>query len=427
MLRKLAASAALVLALPLAGGAMSVAAEAAPAPAYDTHVTYHQWKGTPGFKHGTSDGTVVDHGALRIARPVGTLDYTDPFGDGSAVTYDYATWLSPTVSTAFGLTELVSSWNATTPAGTWIQVEVSGTTETGAQTKWYVLGRWASYDEGFHRTSVDGQKDDDGTVYTDTFATRNDHTLEDYRLRLTLYRKAGTTATPKVTMLGAMASAVPDDTPTDTPLGGAEGIVLDVPTYSQEIHKGQYPQYDNGGEAWCSPTSTAMVLDYWGAGPTPEETSWVDPSYADPQVDHAARSVFDYTYDGAGNWPFNAAYAGSRGLEGFVTRLRSLTEAEQFIKKGIPLVTSLSFEKGELDGAGYGTNGHLMVLVGFDADGNPVMNDPASHLIASDDQVRVTYDRAQFEQAWSHSGRIVYVIHPASVKLPKPPKGEANW
>ncbi len=93
----------------------------------------------------------------------------------------------------------------------------------------------------------------------------------------------------------------------------------------------------------------------------------MDPADADPQVDHSARSVFDYAYDGAGNWPFNTAYAGTRGMDGFVTRLRSLTEAEQFIKAGIPLIASLSFKKGDLPGAGYGTNGHLMVIVGFDA------------------------------------------------------------
>ncbi len=84
-------------------------------------------------------------------------------------------------------------------------------------------------------------------------------------------------------------------------------------------------------------------------------------------MDFAARNVFDYTYDGAGNWPFNTAYAAEYGLEGFVTRLRSFTEAEEFIRAGIPLIISVSFEKDELDGAGYGTNGHLMVVAGFTA------------------------------------------------------------
>jgi len=209
--------------------------------------------------------------------------------------------------------------------------------------------------------------------------------------------------------------------------GGAAGITLDVPTYSQETHLGEYPQWDGGGEAWCSPTSTAMVLSYWSCGPAPADYSWVDPGYADPWVDHAARHVYDYAYDGAGNWPFNTAYAATFGLECFVTRLRSLTEAEQFIAAGIPLIVSVSFEKGELDHAGYGTRGHLLVIVGFTADGDVVVNDPASHLTASNDEVRTVYDRAQFENVWiPRSGGIAYVIHPASVPLPTAP-AEANW
>jgi hypothetical protein len=68
-----------------------------------------------------------------------------------------------------------------------------------------------------------------------------------------------------------------------------------------------------------------------------------------------------------------------------------------------------------------------MVLVGFDANGDPVLNDPASHSVPSNDEVRVTYDRAQFERAWSRSGRIAYVIRPQSVALPEPPAAEPNW
>ena len=79
---------------------------------------------------------------------------------------------------------------------------------------------------------------------------------------------------------------------------------LAVPRYSQEIHKGEYPHFDNGGEAWCSPTSTSMVLAYWGRGPAPADYAYVlhdYPSTSDPWVDYAARYVFDYHYNGAGN------------------------------------------------------------------------------------------------------------------------------
>jgi hypothetical protein len=69
------------------------------------------------------------------------------------------------------------------------------------------------------------------------------------------------------------------------------------------------------------------------------------------------------------------------------------------------------------------TNGHLMVIVGFTADGNPIVNDPAS---PDDPSVRHVYGRAQFEDAWmTATGGIVYVIHPGNVPLPSSPGG--NW
>ena len=148
---------------------------------------------------------------------------------------------------------------------------------------------------------------------------------------------------------------------------------MSVPEYSQEIHAGHYPEFDGGGEAWCSPTSTAMILGFWGRGPTPTDYAYVtaaDPGHADPWVDYAARYTYDYNYNGAGNWPFNVAYAHTFGLEGAVTQLRSLAEAEQYIKAGIPLVASLSFGSGKLDGFPFkSTNGHLLTIVGFTAVG----------------------------------------------------------
>jgi hypothetical protein len=398
--RSLAALFAGVVALSL------LAAPSEAAKAQQRDITYSAWTSTADFSAGTHDGTTV--------------------------TDDTVSWTSPEVSPGFGLTELVASWDATTPAGTWIEVAMSGRSDLGTTTKWYVMGRWNNGDDttagDIHRTSVPNQADATGNIAVDTFVAGSGRSLDRWRLKVTLYRLAGTTQAPVLRSVGAMASRLPTDKKVPvSPSGGAWGQVLDVPTYSQETHIGQYPQWDGGGEAWCSATSTAMVLDYYGAGPTAAETAWVDPAYSDPQVDHAARSVFDYDYDGAGNWPFNTAYAGTRGLDSFVTRLRSLTEAEQFIKAGIPLVASLSFTKNELPGAGYGTNGHLMVIVGFTANGDVVVNDPASHLIKSNDQVRTVYDRQAFENAWiPHSGGLVYVIHPTSQALP-PTVGQHNW
>jgi hypothetical protein len=370
---------------------------------------------------------------LSFTRTDEVVSYVDPFAtEATPVSYVVHSWTSPKVVPGFGLTELVASWNAVTPRGSWLEVRVRGTS-AGTTTKPYILGRWAAKDPddggGIYRTSVSAQGDTVATVLTDTLATRKGFTLSDWQLEVRLHVPVDDpTAVPVVTWVGAMASALPDDKKVPVSAAGpGRGIELAVPTYSQEVHIGHYPQWDNGGEAWCSPTSTAMVVGFWGAGPTAGETSWVNPP-VDAQVDFTARNVFDYTYDGAGNWPFNTAYAATRGtLRGFVTRLRSLAEAEQFIAARIPLVVSVSFKKGELTGAGYGTNGHLMVIRGFTATGDVIANDPASHLIPNNNAVRVVYDREEFENVWvPHSGGIVYVIAPADHRLPAPP-AQANW
>ena len=115
-----------------------------------------------------------------------------------------------------------------------------------------------------------------------------------------------------------------------------------------------------------------MILGYWGRGPSPADYAYV----TDRRSGHRTRGSTTpratrttTTTNGAGNWPFNIAYATRFGLEGAVTQLRSLAEAEQFIKAGIPLVASLSFGSGKLDGFLFkGTNGHLLTIVGFTAE-----------------------------------------------------------
>ena len=169
-----------------------------------------------------------------------------------------------------------------------------------------------------------------------------------------------------------------------------------------------------------------MLLEHWGRCPTAEESGG-DGDAVDPEVVHGVRRVYDPAFRGAGNWAFNTAYAATRGLRSYVTRLRDLTEAERFVAAGIPLVVSVTFRRDELDGAGYDTNGHLLTIVGFTADGDVVSNDPNSHTIASNDQVRTVYRRDQFERVWlGDNGGLAYVMAPRDVTLPEPP-AEPNW
>ena len=75
---------------------------------------------------GSTSGTVFSGGALRLDETAAlpTTSYTDPFATANADgtgSYAYGTWTSGVYQTAFAFNELVSSWNAHTPAGTWIE------------------------------------------------------------------------------------------------------------------------------------------------------------------------------------------------------------------------------------------------------------------------------------------------------------------
>jgi hypothetical protein len=144
-----------------------------------------------------------------------------------------------------------------------------------------------------------------------------------------------------------------------------------------------------------------MVLAYWNHDTGPCE----------PRVRAAVSGVYDWIYDGHGNWPFNTAYAATQGYEAYVERFASLEQAEGYVAAGVPVVMSVAWGKKDLTGASVSsTNGHLLVLVGFDGSGNPIINDPAA---ATNEDVQRTYLRSEFEPLWlTSSGGTVYLINP---------------
>ncbi len=379
----------------------------------DRRIRLTLWEGA-GFPAGTGTGVIVD-GGLRLAPAK---------SDGR--------WVSPWVTVSFGFTELITSWNADTPPGS--MVEIAADARCGSdRTGWLVLGRWSS--SGTRRTSVPGQAGAGAKVATDTLVAAEGVRFGAFRLRVRL--TAADDAGPTVALLAGVVSDLPVDAAPapDGPVAeatgmrsGGPGVELDVPCYSQERHRGRLPEFGGGGASWCSPTSVAMVLDRLGLGPSAEETAWTTGS-ARPQVEHAARAVYDPAYGGCGNWAFNTAYAGERGARAYLTRLRSLDEAERLVRAGIAPICSVAFRADELDGAGYHTAGHLLVVRGFTAAGDVIVNDPKSHSLPADDQVRTVYRRDQFERAWlSRSGGLVYVITEPDRRLPAPPVGhEPNW
>ena len=105
-------------------------------------------------------------------------------------------------------------------------------------------------------------------------------------------------------------------------------------------------------------------------------------------------------------------------MEAYVVRFTSMRKVEAWIAAGVPIVFSLAWQPGSLSGAPIpSSDGHLAVLVGFDAAGSPIVNDPAA---ATDDAVRRLYDRVELESLWlEYSGGTVYLIYPPGHPIPE--------
>ncbi|GGR21077.1 peptidase C39 family protein [Deinococcus ruber] len=276
--------------------------------------------------------------------------------------------------------ELIPSWNVAPSASGMVQMAVRVQRPDGRWTPYFSFGTWRA---GSERGSSAVKRTPDGTVNTDTLTLPFRSTAFQYRVTL------GEGASVTLLSFNTSDTALRLRTAGVSGRTALWGKLLQVPRLSQMI-------YPNGGEIWCSPTSVSMILAFW---------------QRPVLVPGAAKATYDPVYDGFGNWPFNTAYASTQGLQAFVTRLESLRDAEAYLHQGLPLAVSVRFKPGELPGAPIpSSTGHLMVLVGFDPQGNPVLNDPAA---ASNGDVQRVYPRNIFERLWlTHSGGMAYVIAP---------------
>jgi hypothetical protein len=296
--------------------------------------------------------------------------------------------ISPVIKAPIAWNELVASWNAAPMAGT-MKVEARGI-YPGHQTRFYTLGVWSS---SAQRHSARGQRDADGNVRTDTWAVNRPGA--DVQLRVTW-----SGAKPGLKFLGLSFldnRTEPEPLP---PNRAAWGAIIATPERSQH----SYPEE----EGWCSPTSLSMVLARWSDVLRRPEL--------DLDVPQVAKSIFDSSF-GTGNWPFNTAFAGSfDGMRAYVTRFSDISELEDWIVAGIPVIISAPWHLLQPGRSDTGS-GHLTVCIGFTETGDVVINDPATNL-QKGQHVRHIYTRQNVINAWRQSRNTVYLVYPESAKIP---------
>ncbi len=305
--------------------------------------------------------------------------------------------LSPEIKSPCDWNELVVSWNVTAPAGSYLKIEARAVSKNHT-TKFYVMGLWSPDNQAFPRTSVSGQKDADGDVKVDTLVLNGPASA--VQIRLTLGGTNG--RLPALKFLG-LSFCNPKIAPeTLPPNRAAWGNIVPTPERSQQSYR--------GGGGWCSPTSLSMALARWGA--ISNRADW---NLDAPEV---AAGVFDHNFKKAtGNWSFNTAFAGGLdGMRAYVTRFSDVSELEDWIAAGIPVIISARYDLLQ-DGRADDFNGHLTVCRGFTANGDLVINDPWTDL--KTEGVRHIYKRANVIRAWATSHNTVYLVYPENVKKPR--------
>lgn len=278
--------------------------------------------------------------------------------------------------------ELVASWNANTPENTNIELSLQVKIDD-EWTMWYSYGKWSSNKDG---RSVSNQSDKFGKMSIDTLEILYGKYADAIRYKVELSRNNENTEIPSVKSIYMTLktkekgiSVFAEDT--------NYLVELDVPERSQMM----VPEI---GNVICSPTSLAMVLEYYGQN---------------MQTTDVASNVLDNEVNIYGNWTYNASYAGSKGLDAYVARFESVDEIKKKISEGIPVIASIKTKsENTLVGAPQTyPSGHLIVIRGFtikDGEEYVIVNDPASPEV---ENVRREYKLSGFKTAWSN---MVYIL-----------------
>lgn len=294
-----------------------------------------------------------------------------------------------------GWMNAISSWNISDPQGVSFELDLRAEV-SGEWTKWYRMGTWSIDGKAAKRTSIGGQEDVNGTVDTDTLVLYKPGSRVQVRIETNHFDRLKLAVVSLSNPNQSFLEPAPDKS--------VWGTVLPV-------FKRYQDRYPNGGVI-CSATSTSMLLRYW--------SDKLNRPKLDHDVPAVASSVYDTAWKGTGNWSFNMAFPGSfPGMTSYVTRLGSIADLEQWIKAGVPVACSVSYYLLLGRGKKGADDGHLVVLVGFDKDGNPIFNDPAAN-----HELQSTYKRADFELGWADSHHTVYLVYPTGTLVPTSEHGE---
>jgi len=298
---------------------------------------------------------------------------------------------SPIEKTNFDFDEILLSWNclAGNPGGLFISLSVGSDSNA-----WYEFAyqKWGEFDTDAIEIPDQPLKIPDiGRLDEDIIRLKR--AMNFYKFKITCMAGADREfILDRISVCYSNVSANIRQYHVNSPLApDIEPIDLAVP------YRSQHWLPDSISGLTCSPTSVTMILNYHG-----REFSTLE----------VAEEVYDKVNDIYGNWPYNAQAAYVLGLnKTWVGRHNSFNELVDELKAGKPVAISIAFDKDQkLTGAPYkSTDGHLIVVRGFDNDGNVLVNDPAGDNI---EEGVVSYNIDELTAVWTGHQGVAYHLWP---------------
>jgi hypothetical protein len=327
------------------------------------------------FPHDTTRVRWMDRHGGASERPVSLVPGTDS-----------ATLISDVIGSTLGCRELIVSWNADVPDGLGIAVEARVRTDQDAGwSPWLFIGEAGHVP--FPSPVTSG-----GTARVDVDILESTSWFKQAQVRITAFAGPEASAGESVVLhrldvtrtlaLGRGMQGLRRDLTGPPPdwnsLGLPSRVDLGAPFVSQKT-----PRPELSGRL-CSPASVAMAVTWAGR--------------EDATVEAIANAAHDARHDLYGNWPRNVQAAWQYGVPGKVARIGSLEDAWRTLASGILIVASIKADQGQLKGAPYAdTQGHLIVIRGYDAEGHFLVSDPACSTPEAGQRV---YSRRDMAQVW---------------------------
>jgi hypothetical protein len=245
----------------------------------------------------------------------------------------------------------------------------------GGWSPWLTVGFWkANIWSSYGSTGFSGGLIDYDNVRLYSYAST-------WQFKIILTRTAVDQPSPTLHKLAFVVS----DSRTTTSLDFAQ-ILNDKPAaiFIPTSFIYQYGVDPNIGGSICSPTSVSMILRSYDIA--------VDPY-------RFALDTHDPYFDMFGIWPRVVQNASEYGLDGAVTRYRSWSQAREVLACGGRISMSVGQPL---------YSGHLIMLAGFTASGDPIVHDPARS-----NGYSYVFNKSDLSHSWFDKGGVSYTFYPA--------------